>query len=93
MLILQTALSLCFLAAASFLFWRTLPFKRRTPIGWLILFIVLALPLVFLLYKDVTEPVIGANIGLGLAFFFTWTVSAIMFLTALWNVLARNKNK
>lgn len=52
--------------------------------GWLIgLFVVGSVPLGFALYTELRGGYIGANIGLGLALFFTWGFCAILLCVAL----------
>ncbi|KOY12629.1 hypothetical protein [Paenibacillus xylanivorans] len=52
--------------------------------GWLIgFFVVGSVPLGFALYTELREGYIGANIGLGLALFFTWGFCALLLCVAL----------
>lgn len=52
--------------------------------GWLIgLFILGSVPLGYALYTELRGGYIGANIGLGLALFFTWGYCALLLCVAL----------
>ncbi|OPG96400.1 hypothetical protein B2I21_24000 [Chryseobacterium mucoviscidosis] len=52
--------------------------------GWLIgLFVVGSVPLGYALYTELRGGYIGANIGLGLALFFTWGLCALLLCVAL----------
>ncbi|SEO09827.1 hypothetical protein SAMN05518670_3613 [Paenibacillus sp. OK076] len=52
--------------------------------GWLIgLFILGSVPLGYALYTELRGGYIGANIGLGLALFFTWAYCALLLCVTL----------
>lgn len=52
--------------------------------GWLIgLFILGSVPLGYALYTELRGGYIGANIGLGLALFFTWAYCALLLCVEL----------
>ncbi|RAW14406.1 hypothetical protein DC345_15735 [Paenibacillus taichungensis] len=52
--------------------------------GWLIgLFVVGSVPLGYALYTELRGGYIGANIGLGLALFFTWGYCALLLCVIL----------
>jgi FtsH-binding integral membrane protein len=81
MLALYSVGSLILLAFALWLLWRTI--RTETNLRWIGIwtaFIVLALPLLYMLYKNV--EIVDANIGLGLSFFFTWIVTMLLLLIA-----------
>ncbi|UPK42219.1 hypothetical protein [Paenibacillus pabuli] len=64
--------------------------------GWFIgLFMVGSLPLGYALYTELRGDYIGANIGLGLALFFTWGYCAILLCVTLiiWGRYWYKRNK
>ncbi|RAJ03436.1 hypothetical protein DET54_101638 [Paenibacillus pabuli] len=64
--------------------------------GWFIgLFVVGSVPLGYALYTELRGGYIGANIGLGLALFFTWGYCAILLCVALviWGRFWYKRNK
>ncbi|MFJ9385399.1 hypothetical protein ACIROD_16870 [Peribacillus sp. NPDC101481] len=50
---------------------------------WVILFIIGAAPLLYLAIDHVKNDYMDANIGLGLAFMFTWIYSVVAFIIAI----------
>ncbi|MCK1983478.1 MULTISPECIES: hypothetical protein [Peribacillus] len=50
---------------------------------WVILFIIGAAPLLYLAIDHVKNDYMDANIGLGLAFMFTWVYSVAAFIIAI----------
>ncbi|MEK3913237.1 hypothetical protein [Paenibacillus sp. FSL H7-0331] len=83
MLIIYSTGSLILLAFAHWLLWGTIRFQHNLRwVGILTTFIILALPLLYMLYNNDPAKIVGANIGLGLSFFFTWIVTLLLLLTA-----------
>ncbi|MFE4813803.1 hypothetical protein ACFQ9Y_22130 [Peribacillus simplex] len=50
---------------------------------WVILFIIGGAPLLYLAIDHVKNDYMDANIGLGLAFMYTWIYSAVAFIIAI----------
>ncbi|MCU6599014.1 hypothetical protein OCO53_00805 [Peribacillus frigoritolerans] len=50
---------------------------------WVILFIIGAAPLLYLAIDHVKNDYMDANIGLGLAFMYTWLYSAVAFIIGI----------
>ncbi|MFE4142602.1 hypothetical protein ACFX4I_12055 [Peribacillus sp. YIM B13472] len=59
---------------------------------WVILLIIGGAPLLYLAIDHVKNDYMDANIGLGLAFMFTWIYSAVAFIIAI-ILLVKKKRK
>ncbi|MGE7903191.1 hypothetical protein ACQKNS_02120 [Peribacillus sp. NPDC094092] len=59
---------------------------------WVILLIIGGAPLLYLAIDHVKNDYIDANIGLGLAFMFTWIYSAVAFIIATILLVKKNRN-
>ncbi|MBP1990279.1 hypothetical protein [Paenibacillus eucommiae] len=71
--------TLALLAAAHFFLWKMMKSKRAGAGIWsVLLFIILALPVSYAVYDNDRNAYVDANIGLGIAFLFTWAVTVIL---------------
>ncbi|MEF2094564.1 hypothetical protein V3595_07790 [Bacillus sp. CFBP9009] len=59
---------------------------------WVILFIIGAAPLLYLAIDHVKNDYMDANIGLGLAFMYTWLYSAVAFIVAIILLVKKKRN-
>ncbi|SIR60866.1 hypothetical protein SAMN05878482_104457 [Peribacillus simplex] len=59
---------------------------------WVILLIIGGAPLLYLAIDHVKNDYMDANIGLGLAFMFTWIYSAVAFIIAIILLVKRKRN-
>lgn len=59
---------------------------------WVILFIIGAAPLLYLAIDHVKNDYMDANIGLGLAFMFTWIYSAVAFIIGFILLVKKKRN-
>ncbi|WP_347942179.1 hypothetical protein AAEY33_11085 [Peribacillus simplex] len=59
---------------------------------FVILFIIGAAPLLYLAIDHVKNDYMDANIGLGLAFMYTWIYSAVAFIIAIILLLKKKRN-
>jgi hypothetical protein len=59
---------------------------------WAILFIIGAAPLLYLAIDHVKNDYMDANIGLGLAFMFTWIYSVVAFIIAIILLVKKKRN-
>lgn len=59
---------------------------------WVILLIIGGAPLLYLAIDHVKNDYMDANIGLGLAFMFTWIYSAVAFIIAIILLLKKKRN-
>lgn len=58
---------------------------------WVILFIIGAAPLLYLAIDHVKNDYMDANIGLGLAFMYTWLYSAVAFIIGIILLVKKKK--
>ncbi|WP_278089288.1 hypothetical protein [Peribacillus frigoritolerans] len=59
---------------------------------WVILFIIGAAPLLYLAIDHVKNDYMDANIGLGLAFMYTWLYSAVAFIIGIILLVKKKRN-
>ena len=59
---------------------------------WVILLIIGGAPLLYLAIDHVKNDYMDANIGLGLAFMFTWIYSAVAFIIAIILLVKKKRN-
>ncbi|MGG0413781.1 hypothetical protein [Peribacillus simplex] len=59
---------------------------------FVILFIIGGAPLLYLAIDHVKNDYMDANIGLGLAFMFTWIYSVVAFIIAIILLVKKNRN-
>ncbi|WHY99688.1 hypothetical protein [Peribacillus simplex] len=59
---------------------------------WVILLIIGGAPLLYLAIDHVKNDYMDANIGLGLAFMFTWIYSAVTFIIAIILLVKKKRN-
>ncbi|TSB47732.1 hypothetical protein [Alkalicoccobacillus porphyridii] len=67
--------------------------KRRVKIAFFFFLAISATPLIYILYDDFTHAYQDANIGLGLAYFYTWFMTGIVAIMAIIWFLLRKKKK
>ncbi|MDQ0207517.1 hypothetical protein [Alkalicoccobacillus murimartini] len=74
---------LLFIIVYGFLF---IQLNRATQQGkiWFFVFLVISAgPLIYMLYDDYTQDYLDANIGLGLAYFYTWFMTVLAAVVAI----------
>lgn len=67
--------------------------KRGTKIAFILFLVVSAVPLAYLLIDDYMQNYQDANIGLGLAFFYTWFMIVIAALLAFICILRMKRRE
>lgn len=90
LLILTIASEMFLLVPFLIIYLTTRKTKKSLPL--IILLIIGGAPLLYLAIDDMNSNYMDANIGLGLAFMFTWIYSAIAFVVAIILIIRRKRN-
>lgn len=57
--------------------------KKRATVMCIVLYAIVAIPLIWIVIEDALAQATDANIGLGLLFFFTWFMTILALIVAL----------
>ncbi|MEH7320494.1 hypothetical protein ACRBU7_28550 (plasmid) [Priestia aryabhattai] len=90
LLILTIASEMFLLVPFLIIYLTTRKTKKSLPL--IILLIIGGAPLLYLAIDDMNSNYMDANIGLGLAFMFTWIYSTIAFIVAIILIVKRKRN-